>query len=742
MLLSMKTTALIIYFIYLIILPVYGASKEDYSRYVDPFIGVSDGGNVFPGVSLPNALVKLGPDCGEKVWNAGWDPSGNILGFSHVHVSGTGGGCKYGNVLVAPCFGDLDVFNYGYKRKNEKSEIGLYSVQLGENSDISVRLSSTERVGIHEYTFSNKKEGHILFDLGSFLWFKLCKPESQEFVGSEVRILSNREVEGYTRIRGGWNMGEEYTVYFHAVFDRDAIEFGTWKKDIVSANKREEYDSGDKTGAYFTFNTTDSSIIRLKVGISFVSVGKAKENLKETSSFDIDYYKEKSKEKWNRILGKIQINKGNKEDKIKFYSSLYRAYLQPTNKIGENSKWKSDRPYYDDFYAIWDTYRATNPLYTLITPELEVDVINSLLNIYEKEGYMPDARSGDSNGRVQAGSNADVLIADAIVKGLKGIDYNLALKAMIKSAEVSPGGDERQVGRGGLSDYNTLNYISTRYERAGSRTMEYAFNDYCIALVAHKLGENKVYEIYKNKANNWKNLWNKNWKEKDFVGFICPRKPDGAWEKNFSVYSMGGWTDFFYESHSWEMSMFVPHDIVGLINICGGKELFEKRLDYIFENNLWNVSNEPGFMLPHLYNYINKPHKAAKIIRETLSNKYGIGYGGLPGNDDSGSMAAWYIFNSLGFYPNAGQDIYLFTSPIFKDVRILLSEGKYLDIKVKNASRENIYIQDVMLNNKRIFNTWINHEDLLGGGELKFIMGDKPSSWGENNVIPNSFNFK
>lgn len=709
--------------------------SQDYTQYVNPFIGVENGGNVFPGVSLPNALVKLGPDCGERVWNAGWDPNGNILGFSHVHVSGTGGGCKYGNILVVPEPGKLNIANYGAKRNQEKSEVGLYSVNLGENKDVSVKLSSTEHVGLHEYTFNNHNRGHILFDLGSFLQFNLYKPESQKFVGAEVRINSPLSIEGYTRIRGGWNMGDVYTVYFSAEFDRKPIDIGTWKGNYIHHGNLSEYDSGEKVGAYFTFNTKKNKSVRLKVGISFVSVGKARENLKELNGFSIQKCKELAQIKWNKILSTIQVQ-GHKEDKIKFYSSLYRAYLQPTNKTNENCKWKSSSPYYDDFYAIWDTFRATNPLYTLLTPQLEIDIINSLLDIYEYDGYMPDARSGDSNGRVQAGSNADILIADALIKGLKGINYEKALKAMIKNAEVPPGDDERKEGRGGLQDYNSKGYISTNFERAGSRTLEYAFNDYCIALVAKYLGIQDIYRIYMSRSNNWKNLWNCNWQENEFRGFIAPRNPDGSWSNNFSAFSSGSWADFIYESNSWEMSMFVPHDIAGLIEHCGGKKLFERRLDYIFKNGLWNVSNEPGFMLPHLYNYIRKPYKAAEIIRKTLDEKFGIGKDGLPGNDDSGSMAAWYIFNAIGLYPNTAQDYYLITSPIFSDISIMLPNNAVFKIKSINNTKSNIYIQFVKFNGKPLENIYISHNDIINGGTLEFIMGDSISQWGSKSLFP------
>lgn len=719
------------------------------TEYVDPFIGADGEGNVFPGVCVPLGMVKLGPDCGNKDWNAGWDPDGNINGFSHTHVSGTGGGSKYGNILMMPMTGELNLSDYSSPRSAEQSVIGCYSVQL-DKYHIKARLSALDKCGFHEYTFPQNDDSKIIIDLGSFL--QSHGVESQEFVGSEVRIISDTEIEGYSRIRGGWNMGAAYTVYFYAKFDTPADKMGTWKANVIYHNTLYQPDTNEKTGAFFSFKTKQGQKVCAKVGISYLGIEKAKMNSNEADSWAFEDIQKLAIDKWNAILDKIDITAADEQKKI-FYTALYHSYLQPINKTGENSRWKSDAPYYDDYYAIWDTFRVTHPLFTLLTPSIQTDMIRSLIDIYIHEGYMPDARSGDDNGRVQGGTNCDILIADAIVKGLTGIDYNTALNSMIHNAEIPSGGDERKEGRGGLLDYNKLGYVSTDYERAGSRTFEYAYCDFAIATVAGILGKKDIADKYLKRSSNWENLWNPNIESLGFSGFLWPKNNDGTWwpEDNFSVFSGGTWPNFFYETFSWEMSFYVPHDINKLIEKCGGKEMFQKRLDTYFSYDkvdqrwhigLFQVANEPGFLVPTYYNYINRPDKTAEIVRKVLSTRYDSSRSGLPGNDDSGSMSSWYIFHALGFYPNAGQNVYLISSPMYEKATIYLENGKIFTIEAKNANTDNIYVQEAFLNGKKLENTWIQHQDIVNGGTLEFIMGNKPSKWGYSSEVPPSLSLQ
>lgn len=727
------------------------AEIKDYTSYVDPFIGADGGGYVFPGACMPFGMVKLGPDCNNMSENAGWEANTDIVGFSHTHLNGSGGGCKYGNVLFMASTGAVNPDKYSSPYDHENAQVGMFSIHLTK-SNIGVRLSASEHAGFHEYTFPKTDKANIIVDLGKFL----ASYEMQEFVGSEVRILSDTEIEGYTRIRNGWNYSVAYTVYFYAKFDTPAKSFGTWKEGKLMPGVTSQTDDNTKCGAWFTFNTKSHSAVNVKVGISYMGCNKAKDNISELPSWNIEDAHKNAVTAWNKILSKIDVQTSDKDVKKIFYSSVYRIFMQPTDCAGENPMWKSSEPYYDDYHAIWDTFRATHPFINLLEPARGAQMVQSLINIYEHDKYMPDARSSNWSGRTQGGSNCDMVVADAYAKGLKGIDYEGALKAMLKDATVPPGDDERQYGRGGLCDYNRMGYVSTDYERGCSRTFEYSANDYAIATVAKGLGDMDIYHKYVKKACSWENLWNPDIESFGFNGFAWPKNSDGTWLKDpdFTVFSSGSFSHPFYETFSWELSFYVPHDMRRLIEKMGGKEQFTKRLDTYFTEKfpgkrdelliytkmvgLCQISNEPCFLTPSLYAYVGQPYKTAKIVRGIMSSQYTTARDGVPGNDDSGSMGAWYAFHCLGFYPNAGQDVYLISSPVFEKVSLSLEDGKKMVIIAKNANRKNIYVQSCKLNGKSLDRCWLRHSEIANGGELEFVMGPEPSDWSVSGELPPS----
>lgn len=754
-----------------------GASTkdEDVNQFVDPFIGTQGGGNTFPGVSYPFGMVKLGPDCGQLNSNSGYTADGLIRGFSHVHVSGTGGGPKYGNILMYPFSGDLNVSDYGSARGKEIAKPGYYSVEL-TGGDIFAELSCTQKTGLHRYTFRKGGQSGILLDAGSFLGKESCCFEAQELVGSEIEILSDREICGYSRVRGGWNTGGPYTVYFYAIFDTPSNSFGTWKSGKVHNTNKSEFDSGEATGAWFGYDCKPGQSVGVKVGISFISVGKAKTNcIMEAFNLNFEQAMSRARNEWTNYLSRIRVDSPSKIEKTKFYTALYHTMMQPVNRTGENPLWTNKEQYYDDFYCIWDTYRTSHPLFILFAPEIQSDITRSLIDMYELEGYTPDARSGNFNGRTQGGSNSDMLIAEAILKELPGIDKEKAYQSMIKNAEVPPGGDERMVGRGGLKDYNSIGYVSTDFERAGSRTVEYAANDWAIALVAKKMGKEADYKKYAKRAGNWENLW-KPVENNGATGFIMPRKANGDWDEAFrnklwswytetppreiglipynqipekyldkepfTPLSGGSWMDFFYESQSWEYSFYVPQDMKRLIEKCGGTDAFVARLDIFFDKNFFQMSNEPGFLTPCLYNYAGRPDKTAETVTRLLKTQYSEKPAGLPGNDDSGAMSSWYAFQMMGFFPVAGQDIYLIGTPKFSRSSISLGNGKTLVIIAENFSEKNIYIKAVNINSKSLDQNWFRHTDIKDGGTIHLYMTDKPTDWGIRNLPPSKQSYE
>jgi len=673
-------------------------------QYVDPRIGSEGVGRTFPGPSMPFGMCKPGPDCTVKP-NAGWAKMPEVVtGFSQTHVSGTGGGQKYGNILIQPGCKEQ-------KRVSEDFALGYYTTTFEDG--IRTEITTSERCAF--YRIHYPKDGSLLIDATHYLGKNPVPDlrEQQQFVGSEVEMVNNHEIRGYSRVRGGWNNGDAYTVYFRLISDKPF-------------KKKNE-------------NTVEfaDTLLNIKVGISYVSEQQAKRNI---PACDFDTQLSKLRASWEKLLNRIQI-KGTEADKRMFYTALYHTMIMPVDKTGENPKW-TERPYYDDYYAIWDTYRSSSPLITLIDPKREAEIVNSLLNIYKREGYMPDARSGDCNGRTQGGSNAEVVIADAFVKGVEGIDYNFALEAMLKDAEVDPGADHEKHGRGGLKEYLEYGYLPYGIDRAGTRTIEYAYNDYCIALVAKGLGRMEIYERYLKQSQNWKNLWRANYEWDDVKGYIMPKDAQGRWLDSVpwgksKVYHplipytpitkvapwyLPWWSTFFYEALSAEYSLSIPHDVPALIEACGGADTFRKRLDMFFDRKRYNVGNEPSFLTPCLYHWIGRPDLTSDRVRKIISEDYNDKPDGLPGNDDSGAMSSWLAFHMMGLYPNAGQSYYLLHAPLIPEWTLQLANGKSLHGVIKGNGT---HFEKVTLNGKLLDDARLEHADLMQGGELVFYVSNK-----------------
>ena len=695
------------------VLGLFSLMAQDYSRYVDPRIGSEGLGRTFPGPCMPYGMAKPGPDA-VTMPNAGWAPIPEpVKGFSQMHVSGTGGGQKYGNILIQPYLDSKEIIQ---KRVDEKISLGYYACTF-ENG-IRTEITASERCAFYRLDFGKKQKGKLLIGVATFLGIDTIpdKREAQQYVDSYVSCDGKYAVSGWSTVRGGWNNGGPYTVYFYLQSDVPLSN-----SDVPLYNKVKEL----KTRLDVAFS---KSTVNLKVGISHISIAQAKRNI-PARGFDAQL--KHLRETWNGKLRKIEIA-GTEKQKRMFYTGIYHTMLMPVDKSGENPHF-SDTPYYDDYYAIWDTYRTSMPLLTLIDEDKQRDMIHSLLNIYKHDGYMPDARSGNWNGRTQGGSNAEIVIADAFAKGMKGIDYELALKAMIKDAEVPPTDDDGYLGsvpdekhgRGGLKEYNTLGYIPYGIDRAGNRTVEYSYDDWCIAQVAKGLGHQDLYQKYLKRSGNLRNLWRGDYEWQGMRGFIMPRDADGRWldsvpwgkskvyhplipyrpDTKVAPWYLPWWSTFFYEALSAEYSLSIPHDVPGLVELCGGKEAFIKRLHTFFANKHYNVANEPSFMTPYLYHWVDRPDLSVARIRQIVNDNYNDTPLGLPGNDDSGAMSSWLVFNMMGLYPVSGQNLYLVGSPLIPEYTIHLENGKKLQVvrdeKMKSWDRK-----------------FLTHELLTNGGKL------------------------
>ena len=443
--------------------------------------------------------------------------------------------------------------------------------------------------------------------------------EAQQFVGSEIQIISDREVIGYSRIRGGWNNGRAYTVYFYTETDKPFVNTATWKGDKIT-NEKFQYDSHQKTGALLRFNSSEE-VVQLKVGISFLSSLKARQNAhSDIPHWSFETAHQQLLTQWEDLLQRIEISPRTPEaQKRMFYTGLYHTMIMPVDRSGENPLWADNEPYYDDFYAIWDTYRTSSPLITLMDPKRETDIVRSLINIYKRDGYMPDARSGNCNGRTQGGSNAEIVIADAFVKGLEGIDYELGLQAMLKDATVDPGDRHEAEGRGALTHYLQLGYIPLRHSSCRKPHRGILLLRLCHCLSCQRAGKRRslsalsgsnpetgrtsgvtIMNMPVPKVLSCPAMKKGNWLDEITFGKSNIQKPtftytpvtfEGPWYTPW-------WNMFFYEASSWEYSLSIPHDVPGLIEKCGGAEKFEARLDIFFDRGFFNVNNEPSFLSP------------------------------------------------------------------------------------------------------------------------------------------------
>ncbi len=710
--------------------------------YVDPFVGVDGGGQTVPGAGLPFGFARISPDTtdpGSEYTTTGYDSEGEVLGFSQTHVSGTGGRSKYGNFRLTPFVGELRTSDLNSPKGEETASPGYYSVML-DRDGIGVELTATRLCGLHRYTFPSTTEARVLVDATSVIEVDdraMPTPVSfqQRPTSSEVSVVEPDGVEGSASFEGGWSPNP-YTLYFSMRFDRPFETAGTWVDDEIREDLSATGEEDQKIGAHVAFDTTENAVVQARIGVSFISVEKARENLEgEMPGFDFDATRSEAEAAWEEVLAKIQVEGGTDEQLGIFYTGLYRAHFMPHDLTGENAWWDSEGPHYEDYYALWDTFRTVHPLLTLIQPERQRDMVQSLVETYTDTGWMPDARIAGTNGLTQGGSNGDVLVADAIVKGLEGIDYETAYEALVKNAEEEPEYPLFE-GRGGVSEYDELGYVSLKHERSGTRTVEYAYNDFCISLVAEALGLPEDQEKYLERSKNWENLWD------DETRSIRPRYADGSSLEDFDPThnypddEYGVFDAPFYEGNGYQYSTYVPHDVRGLIERLGDDEAFVEWLDQFFDDGIHTQNNEPDILAPYLYIHAGRPGRIAERVRDLLESQYSTGRAGLPGNDDSGTMSSWYVWSAIGLYPNAGQPYYYIGSPIFTSASIDLGGGQTFAVEAPDTSESNMYVQSATLDGETLERAWLSHEEISRGGSLVLTMGDSPSSWGQDERPP------
>lgn len=718
--------------------------------YVDPFVGVDAGGNTVPGAAVPFGFANPSPDTVPNLDPNRFDTSGYesdkpIIGFSQTHVSGSGGESKYGNFRVTPQVGQVNPKDLGSPKQNEIAEPGYYAVTLTK-PNVRAELTATRLVAVHRYTFPASVQSHLLLDASSIILTGGGGSRRQQPLNCIVRFVAPNRIEGTGSFLGGWNPAP-YTLHFSAEFTRPLKKVGAWRGDVVQSGVSEMAGEMTSVGAYATFDTTREHQITVKIGVSFISAEKARQNIeRETRHAAFDEIRRRAANAWEQALSKIKVAGGTRDECSIFYTALYRSQYMPHELTGENAWRQSGDPYYEDFYCLWDTFRTLHPLLTLIQPDRQRDMVRSLIEIYKQSGCMPDARVASANGLMQGGSNSDVVVADAFVKNLQGIDYHTAYQAMVKNAEVE---SPRPLFEGReISEYKRRGFISMKHERSASRTLEYSYNDFCLAQVAKGLGKTADYQKYLKRSQNWMNLWDAETRS------IRPREENGDWMKPYDktkIYSLDNprfsWMGApYYEGTGYQYSTYVPHDAQGLINQLGGDEAFVRWLDVFFGDaksdellrpeGLYTHVNEPDLLAAFLYVHAGRADRTQEIVRRLMQKEYRTGRAGLPGNDDSGAMSSWYVWNAVGLYPNAGQDFYYIGSPIFNRAEINLSNNRTFTIEAPNASATNKYVQAITLNGKSLDRVWLTHKEISSGGKLVLQMSGRPSTWGSANRPP------
>lgn len=735
-------------------IPEAVSSAYPLSAQVDPFIGT--GGipwtcaNNFPGASRPFGVVRLSPETAAMVTNglannkSGYFYGDNkIIGFSHTRLVGTGA-TDGGHFMILPTDGNTieeitKDASYHYTHENELAYPGYYSVDLPDEG-IKVELSSSERVGIHRYTFAEETSPGIILDVTHAMGDKRSE---EGYI--KIRPKTN-EIEGHARTFGSFaGRYGGIKVYFAARFSAPITSYGIWLNDEYSANSTTA--SEDKIRASFTFEQHDNQDpIELQLAISHVSIENAWENLEaETSGKDFDKISDEALQEWEKRLASIKINGGSAEQKINFYTALYRSLQMPTVFNDVNGEYigfdkevhKADGFRYFTDMSIWDTFRTTHPLYTLIAKNDQRDMVLSLVQMAKEGGWLPRWPSGYGYSNSMLGSASDIVISEAYQKGICDFDVEFAYQSMKKTALASTPRGAAFSGRRGNDDCVKYGFCpADSMEQAVSRTLEYAWSDYSISLLAKALGKQEDASLFNTLSMNYKNVWNP--KTKHFH----PRNADGSFVEEFDplllTYLSGddSFTNDYVEGSAMQWRWAPFFDAKGLIELFDSKEYFISELNQFFAKGEtvignWNPGsyywhgNEPDIHAPFLFNFVGRPDLTQKWTRTILDTKYSNRYDGLDGNDDAATLSAWYIFSSLGFYPMAGTDIYQLGAPLFEQAEINLGEAK-LKVIADNYAPDHIFVKQVWLNDTLLDRTWITHDEIKNGGTLRFEMSKTP----------------
>lgn len=704
--------------------------------YVDPYIGTGGHGHTFLGVTTPFGAVQVGPNNINKGWDwcSGYHYSDSIvIGFSHLHLNGTG--CSdTGDIMFMPYIGKvrtqpgtqqdpLSGYASYYSKDNERALPAYYEVFL-KTHRTKVELTTSDRVAFHRYTFPKDVEKYVMINL------KDANGDDRP-TDTYLEQINDTVIRGY-RNSTGWSKKQQ--IYFTAVFSQPVhLTLYHDSAQVVGSSLQ----GLDVKGNVAVAPATEE--LGVKVGISPVSMENAMDNIEqEIKDWNFEKIVDETTNKWNTELSKLQIETTDTVAKRIFYTALYHAFMQPIMFNDCNKEYRgTDKNIYGDpgftnytVFSLWDTYRAAHPLYTLVQPERVPDFVNSMLAIFEQQGRLPVWHLYGSDTNEMIGIQSVPVIADAILKNVKGFNYERAYQAMKASM---------------MSDYKGLSYVTNleyipadKENESVAKGLEYAIADWGVAQVARKLGKEEDYEYFSKRALAYRNYWDKD------THFFRGKNQDGSWLTPFNPVHSTHRNDAYCEGNGWQYTWLVPHDIEGLISLFGSKEAFVSKLDSLFLVNedlgdeaspdisgligQYAHGNEPGHHTVYLYSFVDQQWKTAEKVDYILSHMYSDLPDGLQGNEDCGQMSSWYVFSALGFYPvNPSDGMYVFGRPIFDKVMLKLPGDKFFEIRTNNNSAKNKYIQSIELNGQSYNKLYISHADIMAGGTLVFTMGNRPN---------------
>ena len=722
---------------------------QEPASYVNPFIGTSNYGATYPGPIAPRGMASISPFnvAGSKnlplekdsrwLSNPYVHENTYLTGFSQVNLSGVG--CPdLGVLLLMPTTGKVETnhLKYGSTYSNEVAKAAYYSSTI-DKYNVKAEFTTSKRVGVNKFTFP-KGESNILLNLGLGL-------TNEE--GSMVKVISSTEIEGMRSVGSFcYNSPEAaYPVYFVAKFSKPADTFGVWKKPEKHEGVEAKWMTyngkprlmkqttkmvvGDSIGTYFTYKFDKAETIEVKIGISYVSIDNARENLQqetENKSFD-SIYKETYK-KWNDLLSRIKVEGGSEDDKIIFYTALYHTLIHPntlndfngeypeinTGKIGKTE----DTRY--TVFSLWDTYRNLHQLMSLVYPQQQSDMIKSMLDMYDENGWLPKWELNSTETFTMVGDPATIVITDTYLKGIKDFDIKKAYKAMLKGANQI----ENNPLRPELKDYIEKGYVTTDNEGSVSKTEEYNVADYSIALLAKELGEQEDFKQFKKRSISYRKLFDKN------LNLLRPRNSDENWHEPFNPDAGANFTKNigFIEGNAWQYAFMVPHDINGLKKLMGGNKAFTNQLKKVFDANQFDMANEPDIAYPYLFNYVKgEEWRSQKLVKKLVKKYFQNKPDGLPGNDDTGTMSAWLVYSMMGIYPiSPGDPKYTITTPMFDKITIQLDSKYYKkkELVIEREKNNKGKINKILLDGNPHMSYFITHDKLVNGNNLRVILSN------------------